>query len=63
VWQSGCAPYFEEVLAPDEARWGVWAVGLPLPMTTEDQARSYLAALLLQLKTRWESWRGAGRGS
>ena len=54
VWQSGSAPYFEEVLAPDEGRWGVWAAGLPLPLTTEDEARSYLAALLPQLRIRWE---------
>ena len=62
VWQSGCAPYFEEVLAPHEGRWGVWAVGLPLPMTTKREARSYLAALLPQLRIRWESWRDAGEG-
>jgi len=45
VWQSGCAPYFEEVIAPQQSRWGVWAVGLPLPMTTRAEARDYLAAL------------------
>ncbi len=39
VWQSGCDPYFEEVLPPGETRWGVWAVGLPLPMTTAQEAR------------------------
>jgi hypothetical protein len=61
VWRSGCAPYFEEVLAPDEGRWGVWAVGLPLPMTTVGEARSYLAALLPQLRDQWESWR-TGKG-
>ncbi len=62
VWQSGCAPYFEEVLARDEGQWGVWAAGLPLPMSTEDEARNYLAALLPQLRSRWGSWRGAGEG-
>jgi hypothetical protein len=57
VWQSGCAAYFREILAPTESRWGVWAVGLPLPMTTVEEARSYLAALLPQLRPQWELWR------
>lgn len=61
VWQSGCAPYFEEIIPPEESRWGVWAVGLALPMTTSDEARDYLAALLPQLRPRWESWRNAGK--
>jgi hypothetical protein len=52
VWQSGCASYFEEVIAPEQDRWGVWTVGLPLPMTTAEEARSYLAALLPQLRRR-----------
>jgi hypothetical protein len=60
VWQSGCAPYFEEITAPDQNRWGVWAVGFALPMTTSDEARAYLAALLPHLRPQWESWRDAG---
>jgi hypothetical protein len=63
VWESGCTPYFTEVLAPEPGRWGVWAVGLPLPMTTVEEARCYLAALLPQLKQQWESWCDAGKGS
>ncbi len=62
VWQSGCAPYFKEILAPDQSRWGVWAVGLAQSMTTRDEARDYLAALLPHLRPRWESWRDAGNG-
>ena len=62
VWQSECAPYFEEIIAPEQGRWGVWAVGLALPMTTSDEARDYLAALLPELRPRWESWRDAGKG-
>jgi hypothetical protein len=50
-------------MAPEPGRWGVWAVGLPLPMTTVEEARCYLAALLPQLKQHWESWRDAGKGS
>jgi hypothetical protein len=63
VWESGCSQYFREVLAPDQDRWGVWATGLALPMTTVDEARDYLAALLPQLRPRWESWRDANEGS
>ena len=62
VWRSGCAPYFEEIMAPGQDRWGVWAVGLALPMTTSDEARAYLAALLPHLRPRWESWRDCGNG-
>lgn len=62
VWQSECAPYFEEIRAPGPNRWGVWAVGLALPMTTSDEARDYLAALLPHLRPRWQSWRDAGNG-
>ena len=61
VWQSGCASYLEEVVAPEHDRWGVWAVGLPMPMTTAEEARSYLAALLPQLRRQWKSWRDAGK--
>ncbi len=63
IWESGCAPYFCEVTAPEPDRWGVWSVGLPLPMTTAEEARRYLSALLPQLRPRWESWRGTGKGS
>ncbi len=63
VWESGCAPYSREVMAPEPDRWGVWAVGLPLPMTTVEDARRYLSALLPQLRQRWESWRGADKGN
>ena len=60
VWESGCAAYFRQVLAPEEGRWGVWAVGLPLLMTTVEEARRYLAALVPQLRLRWQSWRDTG---
>ena len=62
VWQSECAPYFQEIMAPGLDRWGVWAAGLALPMTTSDEARDYLAALLPHLRSRWEAWRDAGNG-
>jgi hypothetical protein len=57
VWEAEVEhAYFEQVLAPEEGRWGVWAVGLPLPLGTVEDARRYLKALLPDLKPRWESW-------
>lgn len=57
VWEANVDPYFDQVLAPDERRWGVWSVGLPLPLTTLEQARNYLAELVPELRARWEAWR------
>jgi hypothetical protein len=58
VWASEVPePYFKQLVPPGDDRWGVWTVGLPLPMTTIDEARDYLAALLPQLRPQWETWR------
>ena len=56
VWESETEPYFSEVLAPDDRRWGVWGVGLALPLRTAEEARAYLAALVPELRPRWEAW-------
>jgi hypothetical protein len=58
VWATGEETYVRQVLAPDAGRWGVWAVSQPLPMTTPEQARAYLAALVPELRVRWAAWRG-----
>jgi hypothetical protein len=59
VWESEAQePYFHEVLRPDSQRWGVWGVGLPLPLRNEEDARQYLWALLPELRPRWERWTG-----
>ncbi|WP_350278332.1 hypothetical protein [Kribbella sp. HUAS MG21] len=57
VWQSETAERFEEAEAPDDRTWGVWSVGLPLPMRSAADARKYLEALLPELRRRWELWR------
>jgi hypothetical protein len=60
VWESEVAePYFNEVAAPDADRWGVWAVGASEQLRTEGDARDYLRAILPELRSRWESWKGA----
>jgi hypothetical protein len=58
VWEAEVDhPYVIETLAPDARRWGVWSVGLPLPLTTREEAQAYLAALIPLLRPRWEAWK------
>jgi hypothetical protein len=47
IWQTGAPSYFKVAIESNEARWGTFAVQLPLPMTNDDEAGSYLSALLL----------------
>lgn len=57
VWEAESqVAYFREVLPPDIGRWGVRAVGLPLPLKTIDDARRYLERLLPELRPKWQSW-------
>ena len=46
IWEVNGTRYFQEVCALDLERWGVWSVGLPFPMTSRDNARKNLAAVL-----------------
>jgi hypothetical protein len=60
VWESETSePYIEEVMAPEEGRWGVWAIGLPLPLRTEADAKQYLADAVPLLRPKWEATRPA----
>jgi hypothetical protein len=59
VWESESEFYVTEVLAPDAERWGVWAVGVPLPLGTEGDARPFMEALVPELRSRWERWRAS----
>lgn len=56
IWESGDPAYFKVSVEPNEARWGTYAVQLPLPLTTDDEAAVYLAALLPELRRRWLAW-------
>jgi len=56
VWESCDPPYFQESIPIEAERWGVWGVGLLLPMTSRDNARKNLESILPQLKARWTEW-------
>ncbi|GAA4117742.1 hypothetical protein GCM10022415_15940 [Knoellia locipacati] len=56
IWETGEPAYFRASIAPDEARWGTYAVQLPLPLTSNDEAAAYLSALLPDLRVRWHEW-------
>lgn len=59
VWEIVEEPYFEQASAPDDTRWGVWGVGFTVPMNTHDDARANLAAIVAELRPRWEGWRAS----
>lgn len=57
VWQITQKHTFAEVcpLAPE--RWGVWEVSFPFLMSTRENVRRNLQAILPELKPKWEHWR------
>lgn len=57
IWETGEPAYFKVSIEPDQVRWGTYAVQLPLPLTSDDEATAYLAALLPDLRPRWQAWR------
>lgn len=59
VWETGEHTYFQVSIEPNESSWGTFAVQLQLPMTTDEEAHAYLAALLPDLRLRWQAWRAA----
>lgn len=56
IWQTGEPSYFKVTIDSNESRWGTFTVQLPLPMTNDDEAAAYLAALLPDLRPRWKAW-------
>jgi hypothetical protein len=57
VWEISDKPYFQEISAPEAARWGVWGVNFPNAMTSRENVRKNLESILPELKKRWEEWR------
>ena len=63
VWEAETEnAYFQEVVRPGSGRWGVWGVGLPLPMTNIHEARSFLAELVPRLREEWKAWLASDAG-
>lgn len=56
ILQAGSDPALREVHRPDDRRWGVFKVGLPMPMATDAEAAAYLHDLLPELRPRWQAW-------
>jgi len=57
VWEVATREAFAEICPMEENRWGVWAVSFPLPMTSRQNARLNLKAILPLLKPKWDEWR------
>jgi hypothetical protein len=57
VWEVSDGQTFAEVCPPEAARWGVWAMSFPFKMTSRENARLNLEAILPRLKNKWEQWR------
>ena len=57
VWEVSPIGYIEEVRSFERDRWGVWAISFPFPMVNRVNARKNLAAVLPELKARWEQWK------
>jgi hypothetical protein len=50
IWETGDPAYFQVSIEPNESRWGTYAVQLPLPLTSDEEAASYLDGLLPELR-------------
>jgi len=61
VWEVAEAVYVTCISDPQPTRWGVWAVGFPIPypepMSTREQVRLNLEAILPLLSIEWDRWR------
>jgi hypothetical protein len=57
VWEVSPKKYIEQVCPFDQDRWGDWAVSFPHPMKDRSTARKSLAAVLPDLRARWEDWK------
>jgi len=57
VWEISDKPCFQQIAAPDAARWGVWGVSFANTMTSRENVRKNLESILPELKKRWEEWR------
>ena len=56
VWEVSKNYDFNEILPFEVARWGVWDVKFPFPMTSRENAKKNLVAILPDLKIKWADW-------
>ncbi len=56
VWAVSKRPRFRQVCVPTEDRWGVWDVAFPFAMTSRENVKRNLEAILPKLKPEWEKW-------
>lgn len=56
VWDLSDSVTVSEILPPEPRRWGVWAVSFVNPMTSRENARRNLEAILPLLRPKWEDW-------
>jgi hypothetical protein len=59
LWEVGDAP-LEEMLPPDSAGWGAYAIGFPHPTRNVADLVTDFRAVLPQLRARHAAVRGAG---
>jgi hypothetical protein len=57
VWEISDQQVFTEVCPMTAHRWGVWEASFPFGMTSRENARMNLEAILPKLKPKWEQWR------
>jgi len=57
AWEVGTGKTFAEICPMEETRWGVWALSFPFPMSSRQNARLNLRAILPLLKPKWDQWR------
>ena len=57
VWRVSVVSEFQQVYPASEDRWGVLAVAFPFEMSSRENARLNLQAILPKLKPKWKRWR------
>lgn len=56
VWEVNDEKQFAKILPLEKDRWGVWGVSFPFKMTSRENARLNLLAILPRLRPQWEQW-------
>jgi hypothetical protein len=57
VWELSDEDTLAEICPIEKDRWGVWGVSFPLKMSSDENMKMNLQAILPKLKPKWEQWR------